>query len=300
VNPIAEPLDHPIAFTLPRRLSEVRNWQEHIPFGMYLVSVLRPRLVVELGTHRGDSYCSLCQAVAELRLPATAFAVDTWRGDAHAGAYGPDVLADLRAHHDPLYGSFSELVQTTFDEALDRFQDGSIDLLHIDGYHEYDAVRHDFESWRPKLSDRAVVLLHDTARRVDDFGVWRLADDLGTEFPVFEFLHSHGLTAVFVGADVPPTLRALAELPSEDAAAFRALFAALGAGVRHAGEVQAAAAQSAHTEEEKARFEAMLSARDERLEARLARVEELTDALVQSRVLRVARSVRGLAGRAKT
>ena len=74
-----------------------------------------------------------------------AFAVDTWEGDPHAGALGPEIFAELKAHHDPRYQAFSTLLQMTFDEAVGRFTDGEIDLLHIDGYHTYEAVRHDFE-----------------------------------------------------------------------------------------------------------------------------------------------------------
>src|SRR6266566_576900 len=73
-------------------------------------------------------------------------AIDTWEGDQHIGRYGPEVLADLRAHHDTLYEGFSRLNPGTFDQAVAGFADGSIDLLDIDGTHTYDAVRHDFET----------------------------------------------------------------------------------------------------------------------------------------------------------
>lgn len=301
---IPSPLDHPIAFTVPRRLSEVTNWQEHTPFAMYLVDVLRPRTIVELGTHRGDSYCSLCQAVMELGLESRCYAIDTWTGDAHAGTYGADVLADLKAHHDPLYRGFSELLQMTFDEALGRFPDGSIDLLHIDGCHSYDAVRHDFDSWLPKLSTRAVVLLHDTALRLDDFGVWRLVEELRREFPLLEFAHGNGLGVVVAGPEAPASLRALAAVNGDELAALRSLFAALGAGVRLAGEVHRSAGQRERQQATSERLEAALVDRDRQLSEtladirdRLARVEALTDALAGSRVLRLARLLRGARSR---
>ena len=260
------------------------SWQEHTPFAMFLVDVLRPRIFVELGTHLGDSYCSFCQAVVELSLPASCYAVDTWTGDEHAGSYGEEVLTDLRAHHDPLYGSFSELLRMRFDAAAPRFADGSVDLLHIDGCHTYEAARHDFDTWRPKLSKRGVVLLHDTARRIDGFGVWRLLEELATERPVLEFTHGNGLAMVLVGDEPAEELLPLTALAGHELAALRALFAALGAGVRRAGELQRAPADAAD-----AAFDAQLRG----LGTRLATVERDVRGLNASPVLRLARWMGG-------
>ena len=115
------------------------------------------------------------------------------QSDSHTGAYDEDVYVELKEFHDNRYASFSQLVRNTFEEASGDFANGSIDLLHIDGFHNYEAVRHDFETWRPKLSARAVVLFHDSNERQRDFGVWRFLDELRQEAPVFEFLHAHGL-----------------------------------------------------------------------------------------------------------
>ena len=142
-----EPLRFPIVFDEPRRLTDVESWHGHIPFAFFAVAALRPRVLVELGTWKGDSYCAFCQAVQALELPARCHAVDNWQGDENTGAYGPEVLDELRAHHDPLYGSFSTLHQQRFDEAVPVFADGSVDVLHVDGAHTYEAVSHDVETW---------------------------------------------------------------------------------------------------------------------------------------------------------
>jgi hypothetical protein len=200
-------LDHPVALLEPRRMSAATFWTMHIPFAAALVDLLRPRMVVELGVHFGDSYCAFSQAIEALKLPARCFGIDLWEGDPHAGFYGPDILADLRAHHDPLYGSFSTLLQMDFDAALPHFDDRSIDLIHVDGYHTYEAVRHDFESWLPKMSDRGVMLFHDTTVRERNFGVWRFWEEIAPRYPSFLFEHGAGLGVLAVGPKLPSAFR---------------------------------------------------------------------------------------------
>ena len=230
--PEINPLDHPAALRYPKWLHPSSFWTAHVPFAMFLVGALRPELVVELGTHTGVSYCSFCQAVKELDLEARCYAVDTWQGDEMTGFYGPEVLADLRRHHDPLYAGFSRLLQSTFDEAREGFRDGTIDLLHIDGFHSYETVKHDFESWLPKMSARGVVLLHDINVRLREFGVWRLWDELKPAYPHFEFIHEHGLGVVATGPDVAAGLRPLFAASAEEAALVREYFRQLGQRLR--------------------------------------------------------------------
>lgn len=191
------------ALEMPLWITHNSAWISHIPMASVLVKLLQPARLVELGTFRGDSYMAFCQAVKRLALPTQCTAVDTWRGDAHAGFYGPQVLLELRATHDPLYGAFSKLRQGTFAEALDDFADGSIDLLHVDGHHTYDAVKEDFQSWLPKMSTRGVILFHDTAVREGDFGVWKLWEEIEGRGPSFNVTYGCGLGILAVGAEVP-------------------------------------------------------------------------------------------------
>ena len=204
-------------------------WYGHIPFAHWIVAVHKPRVVVELGTENGVSYSAFCEAVVQNGLDTRCFAVDTWLGDVHSGHYGEEVYLDLRRYHDGRYAAFSELLRCTFDEALPYIPDASVDLLHIDGLHTYEAVRHDFEDWRPKLSESAVVLFHDTNVREREFGVWRLWQELQTQYPSFEFLHGHGLGVLAVGQSVSPQVAALCSLADPACvSAIRQRFSLLG------------------------------------------------------------------------
>lgn len=205
----------------------VSAWLEHAPFAFWLIDALRPTNYVELGSHYGFSYFAVCQTVATESLATRCYAIDTWEGDEHASRYGEDVYKTV-VEHNRRYAAFSTLIRSRFSDALPRFADGSIDLLHVDGRHYYEDVKEDFETWVPKLTPDAIVLFHDTQVRERNFGVWKYFGELRDNHRTFEFMHGHGLGVLAMG-QVPKALQPLFGADEETTFRIRRAFEALGA-----------------------------------------------------------------------
>jgi GT2 family glycosyltransferase len=238
------PLDYPICFSYPLRIVPGVS-VPHLPFAMTLVDLLRPRVIVELGTTDGVSYCAFCQAADTLKLDARCFAV----GDSQNAEERGRFFDDWSPHHNALYGGFSELVQPPSDSVLSRIEDGAVDLLHLAGGASYAALRERFEKWLPKMSDQSAIVVQDVNFRRPEFGAWKLWQEIRPQYPHFEFLNGNGLGVVSIGASVPDPLRRLLATTGPEASLIREFFL-----------------QQGH-----------------RLEARLARHEILKDKLLESR-----------------
>jgi hypothetical protein len=174
------PLDFPSRHFEPR-IYGVGAWTPHLHFAYDLVAVLQPRLLVELGVDRGESYFAFCQSALENQTGTRCFGVDTWAGDEHAGGYDETTFAQVSAHNRENYAPFSTLVRSTFDDALSQFQPESIDLFHLDGFHTEAAVRHDLDSWLPKIRPGGIVLMHDVGVQKKGFGVWKVWAELQSQ-----------------------------------------------------------------------------------------------------------------------
>lgn len=212
----------------PHLLDEPSAWFGHTPFAHWIVRAVQPAVFVELGTHAGVSYSAFCMEVKTSGLRTKCFAIDTWEGDDQAGRYLESVFENFQKFDAANFSEFSTLLRSSFDDALANFADGSIDLLHIDGLHTYEAVSHDFNSWHSKLSDRAVVLFHDIGERKNGFGVWKLWDELKDRYPHFDFAHEHGLGVLAVGGSAPQDVLDLCRLEAPLASKVRERFERLG------------------------------------------------------------------------
>lgn len=218
-------LDLPSRHFKPR-LYGVGAWTSHLHFAYDLVALLKPRLLVELGVDRGESYFAFCQAAAEYGTGTRLFGIDAWRGDQHAGDYDETTFAQVSAHNQANYETFSTLIRASFDEALERFDPESIDVLHIDGLHTEEAVRHDVEAWLPKLRPGGLLLLHDVNVRTKNFGVWKIWAELQTRGRSWTFQDGPGLGLwqKLPGAQLPQFLEDLLAPPNERSAALAAYY----------------------------------------------------------------------------
>ncbi len=182
----------------PKRLiSASPAWIGHLPFANFLVKKIKPEIIVELGTHTGNSLCGFAQAVKEADLPTQIYGVDTWQGDKHAGTYAAEIYQTLNKYVVTEFPKV-KLLRMMFDEALAHFQNESVDLLHIDGLHTYDAVKHDFTTWLPKVKQTGIVIFHDTQVQNKDFGVFRFWEEIKQQYTTFNFPHSNGLGVLFM------------------------------------------------------------------------------------------------------
>ncbi len=242
---------------------------EHIPFAFWLVDALRPFGIVELTETPGAFLAAYCQAVARLQLPTRCYAIS---------ARGSEAFA---AHHDSRYAQFSQLVALPAEQMLARFDDNALDLLSIDLRVEAGgdsrAFAQRFDAWLPKLSQRAVVLVHGIGDPAADGGAREFWATLADKYPHFEFLHGAGLGVLGIGMDLPPALHQLFALDAVDPRALdvREMFARLGRGLRmqaELGDLQRQL-QSARDSDQLAKLEVALAAAREALA--VARVDHV-------------------------
>jgi O-antigen biosynthesis protein len=202
------------AFWTPELLNEESAFWPHVPFAFWLVAATRPRLLVELGVDRGVSYAAFCEAARRLGLDARFHAIDLWRDDAD--------FADFTKFHDHRYAAFSRLTRLRFAEARENFTDGSIDLLHVNAAGRSAGVRDDLLFWRPKLSPRAIVLVHGAKAGL---GLKEIFGDA----PHFVFPLRDGLILVAPGDATPDAVARLCALDGEKSSRLRERFGLLGA-----------------------------------------------------------------------
>ena len=248
---------------------------EHVPFAFWLVDALRPQTIVELTETPGAFLAAYCQAVARLQLPSRCTAIPARDSGARRGG------EDFAAHHDARYAQFSQLATRPAEQMLARFEEGSLDLLSIDltsdpaGSNGGLAKR--YHAWLPKLSKRAVVVVHGIGDPAADSGAREFWQTLADKYPHFEFLHGAGLGVLGIGTDLPPALHQLFALGGTEPRALdlREMFARLGRGLRMQAELVELQhrVQSAHDSDQLAKLEAALSAAREALAA--ARVDHV-------------------------
>lgn len=163
-------------------------WTGHRLFAEWLVDYLQPNQVVDLGMDYGYSTFIFANA-AKLNKKGNVTGIDWFQGDGQTGirnTYNSVLQIAKKLNFDNL-----EIIKGDFTE-ISKTWDKAIDILHIDGYHSYDAVSNDFKTWAPFVLDDGIILFHDVNVPYPGFEVINFFRELQDGYRLY-FLQSYGL-----------------------------------------------------------------------------------------------------------
>ena len=121
--------------------------------------------IVEIGSWLGKSTCWIAQALEEMDKKNNFYAIDPHVGSIeHKGfikAVGGTTyelfIQNLHKHH--LENKVTPIRKMSYD-ALSYVKE-PISLIFIDGSHEYEDVKKDFDQWFPKVKIGGIIAFHD-------------------------------------------------------------------------------------------------------------------------------------------
>jgi hypothetical protein len=132
-------------------------WKGHRIFAEWLVKTIKPMQIVDLGVDFGYSTLVFANAARENGFGIVT-GIDLFEGDGQTGHR--TTHASVLDWIDALGLTNIEIIKGDFKEVSLTWS-RQIDILHIDGYHSYEAVHSDFTSWEKFVRDDGIVLFHD-------------------------------------------------------------------------------------------------------------------------------------------
>lgn len=126
-----------------------------------------PKLI-EVGTYRGRSVCSIADVIRERKL--TVFTYDTfdWTHPVHSDLPESPREEAVRAVRE--HGISGHVVIRKGDASADAecVADESCGLVFIDGDHRFESVLRDLCSWWPKVAPGGLIAGHDYSQDIDN------------------------------------------------------------------------------------------------------------------------------------
>jgi len=110
---------------------------------------------VEVGVRRGAFTILMCQVNPNLEMTC----IDPWIAYRHLTQERQDLY--FRSAVENLTPFNVQILRKTSMNALNDFEDQSLDFVHIDGNHEFDFVCPDIIFWSQKVKKGGMMLVHD-------------------------------------------------------------------------------------------------------------------------------------------
>lgn len=153
-------------------------WSNHFWFVVPLVRLMKPKVIVELGTDRGYSLLSFF--IATKKIECKIYGIDSYGsilGKKDPGMKSQTHKDSLKSRLKPLLETKDtlikdydltdniEIIVDLFSNASKRFENKKIDILHIDGNHSYESVKDDYNHFIKYVNlDEGIILFHDVCR----------------------------------------------------------------------------------------------------------------------------------------
>jgi len=154
----------------------------HRAFVEWLINRIKPEVTVELGVDYG--YSAFLMAMCQEN---PVYGIDCFDVSKH-GPREDDDYQFVMSVKEKLGLNNLEIIKGYFDDVAKTW-DKEIDLLHIDGLHDYDNCKHDCDTWAPLVKEDGVILFHDTVSNPDGAGLFFSQ----LEVPKVNFINSFGL-----------------------------------------------------------------------------------------------------------
>jgi predicted O-methyltransferase YrrM len=156
--------------------------KSHREFVDWLINRIKPEVTVELGVDYG--YSSFLMALCQ---DNPVYGIDCFDVSVH-GPREDDDYQFVMSVKEKLGLDNLEIIKGYFDD-VSKTWDKEIDLLHIDGLHDYENCKNDCDTWAPLVKEDGVILFHDTVSNPDGAGLFFSQ----LEVPKVNFTNSFGL-----------------------------------------------------------------------------------------------------------
>jgi predicted O-methyltransferase YrrM len=165
--------------------------KSHREFVEWLINRIKPEVTVELGVDYG--YSSFLMALCQEN---PVYGIDCFDVSVH-GPREDDDYQFVMSVKEKLGLDNLEIIKGYFDDVAKTW-DKEIDLLHIDGLHDYENCKNDCDTWAPLVKEDGVILFHDTVSNPDGAGLFFSQ----LEVPKVNFTNSFGLGVASSNADL--------------------------------------------------------------------------------------------------
>jgi predicted O-methyltransferase YrrM len=109
----------------------------------------------EVGVRMGTNAIEIFRRVPGLKL----YCIDPWNAYLRVTDHVQDVYYQRCVRR--LRGQDAELIKKTSRDAVEDFEDASLDFVYIDGDHRFDFVMSDIILWEPKIKRGGIISGHD-------------------------------------------------------------------------------------------------------------------------------------------